>query len=78
MRTNRNYAAPRLRSWISLCLCLKLSSFDSVFAFVQLYPIPLNDMSGPEAFISSWHVEGFGESGEVMNGFFSRSFSVLI
>ena len=45
-------------------------------AFVQLYPISPNDMSGPEVTIIFWRVEGFvDESGEIMNGIFLVQFS---
>ena len=38
-----------------------------MFAFVQLYPIRLNDVSGPELIYLFWHVEGFvDEFGETI------------
>ena len=52
--------------WINSFNHLKCFRFYSAFAFVQLYPIPLNDRSGPEDFIVLWHVDGFGESGEIV------------
>ena len=50
----------------SLCIRLKLSFCYSMSAFVQLYPIPLSDISGAEDSIIFWHVKGFVEIGEVM------------
>ncbi len=73
MRTNRDYEAPRLRPLNQALYSFDaLSFFDSMSAFMQLYPIPPNDMSGPEGFFIFWHVEGFFliESGEVRNGCF--------
>ena len=46
--------------------------FDYMFAFVQLYPTPLSDKSGPEMLNIFWYVDGFVDgSGEIMNGNFS-------
>ena len=71
MRTDWYYAAPPLRPLNRPLFSFEaLSIFDSMSAFVQLYPITPNDRIGPEDFVFFWHVEGFVESGEVMNGFF--------